>query len=106
MRQRPKQLPDAVASPAGAAVAGGAMGDGNSTRFAGAGELRELPILLQARQYAHAGIGNYKLEASVRGGVGDEPALRPTAMLVDVFLQLAQSTHQAADKSARQPRRY
>ncbi|MBO4227902.1 hypothetical protein [Bradyrhizobium neotropicale] len=75
-------------------------------RFAGIFQMREFGVLLEARQDAHAGIGDHKLKDSVRGGVSDQPGLRSAAMLVDILLQFTQRTHQTVHQPARQPRRH
>lgn len=82
----------------------GAIGDGNPQGFAGIGQLREFRVLLQARQDTHAGVGDYKLEGSVRGRISDQPGLGSATVLIDVLLQLAERANQAAHKSRRQPR--
>ncbi|MER9677620.1 hypothetical protein, partial [Mesorhizobium sp. M0208] len=65
-------FPLAVASPTGSPMARGAVRYGDSQRFAGVIELRELQVLEQASQYAYAGNGNHELEYPVYSG--DRPA--------------------------------
>src|SRR5579872_4586209 len=99
--QCPKQLTDAISVARSPAEPRCAVRSRSAQRRTRVGQSGELGILPQTRQDADAGIRRDKLERIWAYGIGDQPRLRPSAMLVHIILQLTQCTEKSFDQPSR-----
>ena len=99
MRERSKQLADAIPPPILIAVTRSSIGRGDAQRFTRIVKVGECRILAQAGQHPLPGIGHDKFERASRRSIGDQSAVAIRTMLMRVFLQFTPRADQPRRKA-------